>query len=309
LGERGVYYGFTYHVGPLVSRQGGAGASVGIHSSSDPMSHRGEVLVAIINNHHDFASVREKHWYRIPVSSKEKWLKERWPPKWLAPYQTKAFGQEAHTISYYAKVLKIRQVSRWELFPDQPRNEKSNRRYYQLLLEPLGRLSKPIFSRRRRRIVFIPTTWEKLITATEINDLYDESSLEDRLWAAFKQLKIQSERQELVTIKDRNYFLDFAIYCASGKIDIETDGDEWHANPEKAKSDNLRDNDLESARWQQLRFTTHQIQEQMAEYCIPKIVETINNLDGMEEEGKFMPRKIDLNSPDGSYQLGLFDDR
>ncbi|MBI5293789.1 MAG: DUF559 domain-containing protein [Chloroflexi bacterium] len=271
------------------------------------MSHRGEVLVAIINNRLDFAIAHEEHWYRIPVSSKEKWLRERWPPKWLALYQTKIFGQEAHAINYYAKVINLRQAYRWQLFPDQPRNEKGNRHYYQLFLEPLQQLSKPIFSRRHRRIVFIPTTWEKFINATEINDLYDESSLEDRLWAALKRLQVQAERQELVARKDHNYFLDFAIYCASGKIDVETDGDEWHANPEKAASDNLRDNDLESAGWQQLRFTTHQIQEQMAEYCIPKIVETINNLDGLEEEGKFRPRKIDLNAPDGSYQLGLFD--
>ena len=141
----------------------------------------------------------------------------------------------------------------------------------------------------------------------QINDLYDESSLEDQLWAAFKRLQIRAERQELVAIKDRNYFLDFAIYCASGKIDVETDGDEWHANPEKAALDNLRDNDLESVGWRQLRFTAHQLREQMAEYCVPKVVETINKLDGLEEEGKFMPRKIDLNAPDGSRQLGLFD--
>lgn len=36
------------------------------------MSHRGEFLVAIINNRLDFAIAYEKHWYRIPVSSKEK---------------------------------------------------------------------------------------------------------------------------------------------------------------------------------------------------------------------------------------------
>ena len=271
------------------------------------MSNRGEVLVAIVNNRRDFAMAYEKHWYRIPVASKGKWLRERWPPKWLALYQTKTFGQEAYAIRYYAKVTQIGEAYRWQLFGDEPQDEKGNRRYYQLFLEPLRRLSKPIFSRRHRRIVFIPTIWEKFINATEINDLYDESSLEDRLWAAFKRLQIRAERQELVAIKDRSYFLDFAIYCASGKIDVETDGDEWHANPEKAALDNLRDNDLESAGWRQLRFTARQLREQMAEYCVPKVVETINKLDGLEEEGKFMPRKIDLNTPDGSRQLGLFD--
>jgi len=279
---------------------------VGVSSLSEQPSGRGEVLVAIINNRLDFTVAHEKRWYRVPVDSKEKWLKERWPPKWLALYQTKTFGQEAFAINYYAKVIDIAEVSRRQLFEHEAENEGRNRRYHQLLLEPLRRLSKPIFSRRRRRIVFIPTTWEKFIRASEINDLYDESSLEDRLWAAFKPLQIRAERQELVTVRGRNYFLDFAIYCASGKIDVEADGDQWHANPERAALDNLRDNDLESVGWQQLRFTANQLQEQMAEYCMPKIVATINNLNGLEEED-FMPRKIDLQAPDGSRQLGLFD--
>src|SRR3990172_5673577 len=132
------------------------------------MSYRGEVLVAIINNLLDFAIAREKHWYRIPVGSKEKWLKDRWPPKWLALYQTKKFGEEAYAVNYYAKVREIRQVYRWQLFPDQPRDDRGNRQYCQLSFEPLQRLSVPILSRRRRRIVFIPTTWQKFVNATEI---------------------------------------------------------------------------------------------------------------------------------------------
>jgi very-short-patch-repair endonuclease len=270
------------------------------------MSVRGEVLIAIVKDRLDLVLAVEKHWYRIPVSSQEKWLKDRWPPKWLALYQTKKLGLEAYAINYYARVRAIQQVYRWQLFPDQPRDEQSIRRYCQLLLEPLQRLPKPIISLRRRRIVFIPTTWEKFIGAEEINDLYSESSLEDKLWEALKQLRIRPERQELVTVKDHDYFLDFAIYCAKGKIDVETDGDHWHANPEKAELDNLRDNDLRSRGWQQLRFTERQVREQTVEYCIPKIVETANNLGGLEE-GAFMPRKIDPNTPDGTYQPGLFD--
>jgi len=33
------------------------------------MTKRGEVLVAIINNLNDFADLRDRHWYRIPVAS------------------------------------------------------------------------------------------------------------------------------------------------------------------------------------------------------------------------------------------------
>jgi very-short-patch-repair endonuclease len=270
------------------------------------MATRGEVLVAILNNRLDFNTAYEQHWYRIPVSSVKKLLRGSWPPRWLAFYQTKAFGQEAHAVNYYAQVLSIREVHRLQLFPNEPYHEKSSRRYYQLFLSPLQKLPRPIFSRRLRRIVFIPTTTDKFFSAFEINDLYDESPLEDRLWAEFRRLQIQAERQELVKVSGHNYVLDFAIYCGKGNIDVETDGDTYHANRERSAEDNLRNNDLTSAGWQVLRFNTAQIQEQIVEYCVPKIVKTINSLEGLDDGGIAL-RKIDLNAPIGSRQLGLFE--
>ncbi|MFQ5436891.1 MAG: hypothetical protein ACE5FD_18695 [Anaerolineae bacterium] len=38
------------------------------------MFQSNQVLVAILNNLHDFAIARDQHWYRIPVSSQQKWL-------------------------------------------------------------------------------------------------------------------------------------------------------------------------------------------------------------------------------------------
>ena len=266
---------------------------------------RGEMLVAIMNNPVDFAIARDQHWYRIPISSVNKWLKNRWPPGWLAFYQTKIFGHEAYAINYYAKVVNIQLADRWQLFPNELPNKKTNQRYYQLFIETLQQLPKPIFSRRWRRITFIPTTWEKFIRAIEINDLYDDSPLEDRLWAEFKRLQIQAERQEFVTINRKSYALDFAIYCAKGKIDVETNGDTWHANPKKAALDNRRNNALESKGWNVLRLSTHQVKDEMAEYCVPTVVDTVNKLGGAEEEGKLLPRKIDLDESGGT-QVGLF---
>ncbi|MEM7534857.1 MAG: DUF559 domain-containing protein [Chloroflexota bacterium] len=269
------------------------------------------VLVTILNNLADFNIARDQHWYRIPISSAEKWAKKQWPPHYLAFYQTKAFGQQAHGIYYYARVLAIHKAYRWQLFPEQPMDSRSNRLYYQIILEPLRQLPQPILSRRLRRIVFIPTTWEKFINAVEINDLYNESPLEDRLWAEFKRLEIKAERQEFVQMKVKSkrqdYALDFAIYCASGKIDVETDGDTWHANPEKAALDNLRDNSLETRGWRVLRFNTKQIREEMVEYCVPTILENINELDGVDE-GRVLTRKFDLKTQENVRQMSLFDD-
>ena len=271
------------------------------------MSERGEVLVAILNNLFDFNLAREQHWYRIPTSSVERWLGDRWPPQWLAFYQTKVFGEEAFAVNYYARVLEVHEVFRWQLFPDQPRDEQSNRRYHQVIVQPLQKLPKPIYSRRWRRVVFIPTTWRKFAEAAEINDLYDESALEDLLWAELKRLRISAERQEFVQVRERTYALDFAIYCASGKLDLETDGDLWHSDPERTPQDNLRNNDLETAGWKVFRFNSHQVREEMAHYCLPTIVENVNKLGGLNE-GRIVPRRVALDEPGVAHQLGLFDD-
>ncbi len=197
----------------------------------------------------------------------------------------------------------MRKAYRWQLFPDEPQDERSSRLYYQLMLDDLKPLPQPILSLRLRRIVFIPTTWQKLINAVEINDLYDESPLEDRLWAEFKRAKIEAQRQEFVIVKKNSYALDFAIYCHDGKLDVETDGDVWHANPERAAGDNLRDNALETMGWRVLRFNTPQIMKSAGEYCIATVVENINRLGGLAD-GRMLPRRIGLDAE----QMSLFDD-
>ncbi|HUT15413.1 MAG TPA: hypothetical protein VMY98_04120, partial [Anaerolineae bacterium] len=101
------------------------------------MAYRGEVLVAIMRDLLDFTVARDEHWYRIPVGSARKWLKGRWPPEWLAFYQTKVFGDEAYAVNYYARVLAISKAFRWRLFPDEPRDEKGLREYFKLTLGPL----------------------------------------------------------------------------------------------------------------------------------------------------------------------------
>ncbi len=264
------------------------------------------VLVAIMNNKLDLALAREQHWYRIPIGNAQKWLKGSWPPQWLAFYQTKIFGSEAFSINYYARVLEIREVFRWELFPDGPRDNKAQQRYYQLILGPLERLEPAIASSRWRRIVFIPTDWQRFIKARELNDLYHESPLADALWQELKRLRIPAERQEFVTAKGRNYALDFAVYCAKGNIDIETDGDIWHSDPQRIPLDNLRDNDLETVGRQPLRFNTRQIKEQLGDYCLPTIVENINRLGGLDE-GRSVGRRIGTD-PAAPTQPPLFDD-
>ncbi len=264
-----------------------------------------DVLVAIMNNRRDFEIARDEHWYRIPQSSVEKWLSKCWPPKWLALYQTKAFGSESHAVNYFAPVLEIANFRRCELFPDEGPKSDREKIYAKLSIGPLERLEEPIFSRRFRRIAFIPTTWDKFSGAYEINDLWDESPLEDRVWAAFKRLDIYAERQEFFKVDSEFVALDFAIYCEKGKINVETDGDTWHANPVKAEKDNRRDNALVVKGWSILRFGTSQIVERLEDYCLPKIVSKVNSLGGIQTK-KGNPLFIKLQAGGEITQPSLF---
>ena len=166
------------------------------------MAKRGEVLVAIVPTKSDMKIACEQNWYRIPEDQVER-LKQRgvWEPKWLAFYQPKVFRDKAFAVNYYASVKSIQKVYRYELFPDELQNSKSQKRYYKINIHHLEKLPQPIYSRRLRRILFIPTTWEKLVNAAEINDLWDESPLEDKLWAEFKRYSIDAERQQEEKIK------------------------------------------------------------------------------------------------------------
>ena len=96
------------------------------------------------------------------------------------------------------------------------------------------------------------------------------------------------------------------LTCTSGKIDAEADGDTWHADPARIPLDNQRDNDLETVGWRVLRFNTLQIQEEIETYCLTMVVKNINRLGGVDEGG-WVPRRFNLDAPDGLQQMALFD--
>ena len=259
-------------------------------------SNRGELLVAIMNTPTDFEILKTQGWYRVPVDTAPK----RWPPRWIAFYQTKVFGDEAHAVRYYGRVARINRAPRHVLFPDEPENPKSSRMYYQVHLRSLEERYQPIPSRRWRRIVFIPTTWTKFAEAEEINDLFDDSPLEDTLWRHLRRERIPAERQWEWQHRQSRYVLDFAVFCHEGSLDIETDGDSYHANPDASVSDNERNNALAAAGWHVLRFNSLQINERAADYCLPNVLETINKLGGPKED-TIAARKF-YSLPEGTAQ-------
>lgn len=258
-------------------------------------------LVAIMNNERDFKITQTEKWYRIPVKSAPKKVKAHY----LAFYQTKVFGEEKWAVNYLAEIKNYEVVKRFELLPDETIHPRVSENYYKITIGELHRLSHPIISKRWRRIVFIPTTLRKFLKAREINDLYDESPLEDVIWYRFKKEKIEAERQFFVGDKKTNFCLDFAIFCRNGKLDVECDGDTWHSKKEFISKDNIRNNYLTSLGWSVLRFGSKQINEDTS-YCIKTIKSTANKSGGIIVPDAGVSRTFEMEDLDGFYQLNLF---
>ncbi len=118
---------------------------------------------------------------------------------------------------------------------------------------------------------------------------------------------IPAERQYEVHVQERWYQLDFAVFCNQGKLDLETDGDTWHARRERIAADNRRNNDIESQGWHILRFNTQEIRENRGKYCLDRIQSSINSLKGLMING-LVPRKF-YPSPQGdAQQLSMFEE-
>jgi very-short-patch-repair endonuclease len=255
-----------------------------------PQKHSKEVLVALLPRKSSLETLQTEQWYHIPVDTAPQ---KRWPPKILAFYQGKVFGsEEAYKIRYFGEVDQIDIVPRKVLFPDDEKNaHKAENLYYRLQLKSLEKRQAPIVSYRPRRLVFIPTTLEKFEYAEQINDLFDGSVLEDRLWQALKYINILAERQWKVVIQKHNYYLDFAVFCKNGKLAIETDGYTTHFDSKnQIDYDTWRQNEIELDDWRFLHYTSKQVKDDWTPY-LSQITYKIEQLGGLENPQDF-ERKV-----------------
>jgi len=237
---------------------------------------KSDTIVCWLKQKIDLSILLNEGWYRIPVKTK---LENLYKVKYLAFYQSYAFYKSAYIIKHFGTIDKIEIVKRQELFPNEKSNPKSNDEYYRIKMKDMNILDTPIPSKRNRGIIFINTTFKKLLTASEVNDLYNESPLEDILWIGLKENKIVAERQYFITGGKNLYCLDFAAFCKKGSLNIECDGDSYHVNKEKAIKDNKRDNYLTKKGWSILRYSTTQLQD--TDDCISEIKESIYRKGGI----------------------------
>lgn len=236
-------------------------------------------LVGIVPRKNLWPIIENQRWYHIPVESAPRNVLG---VEYIAFYFPSAFGKELKfQVIYYAPVLKIDTVKRIQLFPAQFRHPRKNKDYYQFHLGEIKKLPRAIPSKRLRRIVHIPTSLQKLFIAEEINDLYDTSPLEEKMYKALRRKEISPERQFFVYLNNLTYCLDFCIFCQKANIDLECDGERYHNLPSAYTRDRIRNNQLISLGWHVLRFSSTEINRNLRN-CLTTVEKTIHTLEGLK---------------------------
>lgn len=235
-------------------------------------------MVGIVPRKKLWSLILEQKWYHIPVDYAPNNIKDI---KYLGFYFPAVFGNDfRYTVRYFAAITDIEIKKRIQLFPQEDKHPRHNSDYFQLFLDEIKELPRPIPSRRWRRVVHIPTTLRRFFLAEEINDLYWTSQLEEKMYRILKRHNILPERQYVVCIGKQYYFLDFCIFCKKGNIDLECDGERYHTLPDALTRDRIRNNHLTSYGWSVLRFFGREIRENIGT-CIKIVEKTISTLDGL----------------------------
>lgn len=245
-------------------------------SEEPDMYQDSPVLVAVMNNLRDFDIARDQGWYRIPMNCAPR----RLGADYLAFYQTKVFGVESWAVNYYAPVLRVRLARRRDLLPAESDHPRADDAYYKIEIGPLQCLPRPIPSLRLRRITFIITTLQRLLSAEEINDLWLGSEEEERLWTIFRENGIAAERQwGLREEDDEGYAVDFALFCREGRVAVLCEGAGWQTGIVLRECPPA-DYDLSAAGWTVLRFTARQIARSLPD-CLAAVQQAIAERGGL----------------------------
>jgi REase_MTES_1575 len=274
-----------------------------------------DVLVALWPHPRDLELARERGWYRVRPGVAIDRLGDLSRFRTLAFYQPDAFGTDRRQVRFRTPVLAYERCTRAELLPEEPDHVRAQQIYHCFRLGPLEELPQPITSRKGRRLLFIPTTEDRLTLAQEINELFAGTPIEDHLFAALKREGLWPEREYYVELRRSEaarsrpvpHFLDLALFCRDRDLNVECDGDTWHIGPESARRDRQRDNLLEVNGWHILRFNTQEILHEIDSTLI-RIREAINRYGGVvDDEGVVRRFGRDGSLGPGQKRLDLFE--
>jgi hypothetical protein len=141
------------------------------------------ILVAVMTDPRDLEIARLLGWYRIPLRTAPKVI----AVDYLAFYQTGTFGENKWRVQYVARVRGHELTTRAELLRDEIDHPRAREEYFKIQIGPLIPLPEPILAKKWRRITFLYTTGEYLLSAETINDLVVHSEERQLLWKALRE--------------------------------------------------------------------------------------------------------------------------
>jgi hypothetical protein len=148
------------------------------------------VLVCLLPTPRDLEIARLLGWYRIPLRTAPKVV----AVDYLAFYQPLSFGERGAQIEYVAEVRGHELTTRGELLKDEAGHPRANEEYFKIQLGGLEKLREPIVAEKWKRITFLYTTGEYLLTAKTLNDLVVAGDERDLLW---RSLRERAENEQL----------------------------------------------------------------------------------------------------------------
>jgi hypothetical protein len=180
----------------------------------DAEARRRTVLVAVVNNPDDLRRAASSGWYRIP----QRRAPRRLGADYLAFYQTGAFGEqdEAQTVTYYAPTRRYHLLTRRELLPDEANHPRADEFYYRIDIGPLQRLPHPVPAGKYRRVTFIHTTLDRLLTAQDVVDLFIKDDPFETLWRALREHRLRPLKNRIVGEQP----VDIALRARGGYLGI-----------------------------------------------------------------------------------------
>jgi hypothetical protein len=242
------------------------------------------VLVARVASTKDLRRALDERWYRLRPCPTVDDLGDLSRFRYLALYESGTDAPRQFRIRHYAKIKDVQLRLRRDLIPEEPLHPRADWLYPLLRLERPKRRRFPLYSRWNRTVPFLNTDWDHFINAREWNDLYLGSPLEKAFYEGLRRWGLFAEREYRTRCADldreRTFYLDFAVFCREGRLDIEVDGDTYHLRPERVLLDNERDNILASNRWSVMRFNTGAIRHSLQE-ALERIAQTVTNYGGV----------------------------
>ncbi len=237
---------------------------------ADAEARRRTVLVVVVNNAEDFRRAASEGWYRIPQRSAPR----RVGADYLAFYQTGAFKEraEAQTVTYYASTRRYQLLTRRELIPAEPDHARADDYYFRIDIGPLQRLARPIPATSLRRITFIPTTLDRLLSAPDVRDLFYREDPFDKLWQTLRANRLRPMKNRLV----EDWPVDITLQARGGYLGIRCSNDP----AARTQTRELRPIPA-PARWEILWLPADQLEHDL-DACLRRVGAALIDLGGSE---------------------------